>query len=151
MLEHYRLLFLRNTNYMNTTIEDITQQLTCFTGTTRYYRFSQLFPYLLLTDGTTYLAEACQCDWLLEKIATLQMHPHIFNHPALHMMQYWTLAVRENGTATLRCEWDKGKTVYTEEIPFTSFPLPKVCLWVQPCSYTQEGKKEWVIYLPSEY
>ncbi|MBD2212942.1 hypothetical protein H6G27_24140 [Nostoc linckia FACHB-104] len=136
---------------MNTTIEDIKQQLTCFTGTTRYYRFSQLFAYLLLTDGTKYLAEACKCYWLIEEIAVLQIHPHIYHHPTLQMIQFWTLVVRKDSTATLWCEWDEGKTVYTKEISYTTFPFAKIRLWVQPFSYSKDGKREWVIHLPSEY
>lgn len=51
-----------------------------FWGTSQYYQVSPLFPALLLTDGTRYLAEKGECYWLFEKIASLQEQPAIKNN-----------------------------------------------------------------------
>ncbi len=84
-----------------------------FTGTTQYYRYSPLFRQMVLTDGTRYLAEAGECYWLFDRIASLQIHPDIKNHPELQTLQFWWLDVREGQTGILTCEWHKDKIVYS--------------------------------------
>ena len=42
-------------------------QFTQFTGTAKYYRISRRH---LLTDGTKYLAEAAECFWMMDAIAS---------------------------------------------------------------------------------
>ncbi|NJL42457.1 MAG: hypothetical protein HC856_01605 [Pseudanabaena sp. RU_4_16] len=120
-----------------------------FTGTTQYYRYSPLFRRMVLTDGTRYLAEVGECYWLFDHIASLQAHPAIKEHPELKDIQFWRLEVREDQAATLTCEWDKGKTVYIEEISFTDFPLDHVRIWIAP-TWLENGLVQ-VALLPSEY
>lgn len=120
-----------------------------FTGTTQYYRYSKLFPFLLLTDGTKFLAERGECYWLFDKIATLQIVPAIKEHPKLRQIQFWKLVVHENRSATLTCEWDKNQTVYQEGLYSTDFPLSEVRVWIQPTEFT--GTRSLVAFLPSEY
>lgn len=121
-----------------------------FTGTTRYYRYSPLFRSFVLTDGTKYLAEAGECYWLFDQIASLQFLPVIRNHPELRVMQFWYLEVREDRSAVLRCEWDKNKTVYMDVIPYTDFPLEHIRIWVGQTSLDDAGQVR-VAFLPSEY
>jgi hypothetical protein len=122
-------------------------ELDSFTGgTSRYYRYSpQLFPTVFLTDGMQFLVETAQCYWLIDAIAALQYEPSIYNHPQLAEIQFWTLRVYENESATLSCEWDSDEVIYTQKIKWTDFPLPTQKIWVE--------KKEncTVIMLPNEY
>lgn len=123
-----------------------------FTGTTAYYQYSPLFANFLLTDGTKFLAEKAECYWLMDKIAALQIHPTIKNHPQLRTIQFWKLTVHDDRSATLLCEWDYNEMVYEERIDYTDFPLDSVKVWVQRTRLSEDSK-EWVYvaHLPSEY
>ena len=55
--------------------------------------------------------------------------------------QVWNLKVRSDRSATVFCDDGNGKPVYTQEIPFTDFPLDEVKLYFA----------NNVIHLPSEY
>ncbi|MBW4422556.1 MAG: hypothetical protein KME13_25645 [Myxacorys californica WJT36-NPBG1] len=117
-----------------------------FTGTLGYYRYSpQLFPNVVLTDGVRFLVETAQCYWLVDAIAAIQSDPTVCNHPQLAELQFWTLLVDENESATLLCEWESDEVVYTQKIEWADFPLPQQRIWVaieENCI---------VIMLPSEY
>lgn len=51
----------------------------------------------------------------------------------------------------LRCEWDLGQVVLTQEIPYTDFPLAQIRIWVQGSTGIEAGKMLQVAMLPSEY
>lgn len=121
-----------------------------FSGTSQYYRYSPLFPWLVLTDGTRYLVEHGECYWLIDQIASLQFYPTIKNHRELKALQLWRLDVKEDKSAMLSCEWDSNKVVYTESISHTDFPLDSVRIWIAPTWLEDSG---WVkvAFLPSEY
>jgi len=129
------------------TPEAIARHLPFFTGTQQYYR---LFPAFLLTEGAHYIAEACEAYWLFEVIASHQHNPKIANHPLLRVIQFWTLEVQER-QGRLRCEWDLGKVVLTQEIPDPDFPLAQIQIWVQGSTGIEAGKMLQVAMLPSEY
>lgn len=132
--------------------QEISNNLRQFTGTSAYYRYSPLFPFMLLTDGTKYLSDECQCYWFLDIIASMQLDPLIRDHQELQTMQFWNLTVNADRSATVTCEWDRHQTVYTQTIGYTDFPLNEVRIWVQP-HYPFPGTKEkqLVAHLPSEY
>jgi hypothetical protein len=134
--------------------DEIERNLIKFTGTTAYYQYSQLFSYLVLTDGTKYLAKAARCYWLFDQIASLQLHPKIRTHSQLKAIQFWRLHRSQENSGVLSCEWDKGQVVYEEKIRCTDFPLKQILLYVQPVSLNP-GKCRiahgWVCFLPSEY
>ena len=123
--------------------------LSGFTGTTTYYRWSVLFPRVVLTDGTKYLAETAGAYWLFDAIASYG--PRLVKHQdqRLHEMQFWTLKVdREKHSATLSCVADSGeKPVVLQRIPYTDFPLDEIKLYCTPGSEDEPT----VILLPSEY
>ena len=50
--------------------QEIKFNLDCFTGTENYYRWSVLFPDVVLTDGAKYLAEAADAYWLMDLLAS---------------------------------------------------------------------------------
>jgi len=86
------------------TVKEIANNLSQFSGTGAYYRYSPLFPFLLLTDGTRYLVEACNCYWLIDLIASMQRDPLIRDHKKLQAIQFWNLTVNAEQSATVTCE-----------------------------------------------
>jgi hypothetical protein len=108
-----------------------------FTGTEHYYSY---LGGLKLTDGVKFLADNADSYWLLDAIASYQGAAK--KDPMLREMQFWTLKTDvRKGTAVLTCERDSGNVAFTQEIPFTDFPLPEIKVWVS----------NDVALLPSEY
>lgn len=132
--------------------EEIRATLAQFSGTTVYHRYSALFPFMLLTDGTRYLAQNCKCYWLLDTIASMQYDARIYGNERLQEFQCWRLVVNRDRTAVLTCEWDSDQIVYRTELDYTDFPLQEVRIWVQPWYNPSEpSRKLLVAFLPSEY
>jgi len=113
--------------------EDLTQ----FTGSENWYRHA-LNPKVLYTDGARHVAVEGGAYWLLDIIATAQRYK---KRVAAEPFQVWRLYVRQDNSATLTCEDGNSKTVYTQEIEFTDFPICGITLWFS----------NGVIYLPSEH
>jgi hypothetical protein len=109
-----------------------------FTGTSEWFRHS-LMRNILYTEGVQFVAESASAYWLIDKIATLQLEPKI----AAEEFQVWRLVV--TGTEAVLTADDgngiAGKTLHTERLTFTDFPLAEIEMWV-------EGN---VILLPSEH
>jgi hypothetical protein len=134
------------------TVKEIANNLSQFSGTGAYYRYSPLFPFLLLTDGTRYLVEACNCYWLIDLIASMQRDPLIRDYKKLQAIQFWKLTVNAEQSATVTCEWDSEQTVYAQNIEYTDFPLSEARIWIQPYySSPSDKNKKLVAHLPSEY
>ena len=111
-------------------------QLSCFTGTERYYRISRRH---LLTDGTKYLAEEAECFWMMDVIAS---------HLSEIGTADWFVSVRvqvTEGRAVMIYEDGNGREHARQEIPYTDFHLNSITLYA--CWDTEH----WVIMLPSEY
>ena len=111
-------------------------QLNQFIGTEKYYRISRRH---LLTDGTKYLAEAAECFWMMDAIAS-------------HLCEIgtadWFVSVRvevTEGRAVMIYEDGNGREHARQEIPYTDFPLNSITL------YACWDGEHWVIMLPSEY
>jgi hypothetical protein len=81
-----------------------------FTGTEGYIRWSPLFPRMVLTDGTKFVAEnggGAGAYWLMDAIASHQ--PKALKDERLREMQFWNLTVTEKdggNTAILTCRAD---------------------------------------------
>ena len=139
--------------------EEIRSSLGQFTGTIDYHRYSPLFRNFLLTDGVKYLCEAAHCYWLIDIIASYQIHPKVKEHPKLQEIQFWTLEVDlEKHKGVVRCDWDSGQPVIEQAIPYTDFVLESQRIWVQPHSVPDDSagalrwkRVGWVAHLPSEY
>lgn len=132
--------------------EQLLTELKHFHGTAGYFRYSpSLFPKFLLTDGVHHLCERAACYWLMDVIASYQGHPKVKKNRELQGLQFWNLQVKDS-TGTVKCEWDKGKTVIKQEIPFTDFVLNAIDIWVAPYyPNPYEADKHWVAMLKSEY
>ena len=115
----------------------LNQSLNSFTGTEKYHRFSPLSQ-LVMTDGVKFLAEEAGAYWLLDIIASYQSK--CMKDNMLKDFQIWTLTV-EDGSGVVKCERDTDDVAFTQDIPYTDFPLDSIKL------YCIKG----VILLPSEY
>jgi hypothetical protein len=111
-------------------------QLRQFIGSENWYRHP-INRTVLYTDGAQFLAEHGGAYWLLDIIAIAQYEPCV----AQEDFQLWDLRVGSDRSATILCTDGNGNAVYTQEIPFTDFPLPGVRLYFA----------NNVIHLPSEY
>jgi hypothetical protein len=94
----------------------------------------------VLTDGAKYLAEECQCYWLMDMIASHVSA--IKDHFAIAI-----LTKTENDKALFTLQDDiPAKNVWAMQgVKYTDFPLDEVKLYV----IKDSGK--WVIMLTSEY
>ena len=117
--------------------------LSQFTGTEHYHRWSMLFPNFVLTDGAKYVAETCGAYWLMDAIAS---------YYSRYKDEPFVIAVLDknspyHGGWTLRLVDDiPSSTVFaTQKIEFSDFPLDEIKFYVLP----QEEYR--VILLPGEY
>jgi hypothetical protein len=116
-----------------------TADLAQFTGTAEWY--THPLTGLLYTDGVQFLAERGGAYWLIDAIASWQNDPLVRNDTMLQEIQFWTLTVRLDSSAVLRCERDTGDVALTQKIEFTDFPLESIKLYVE----------NGVLLLPSEH
>lgn len=100
---------------------------------------------LALTDGVVFLAKNADAYWLIDAIASHQKEA--LKDPRLQEIQFWTLKVKADKSATLICERDSDDVAITQEIPYTDFPLNEIKIWIEP-GYA--GENIWVAMLPSE-
>lgn len=117
---------------------EIRDNLSYFTGTERYYRWSPLFSRFVLTDGAQYLAQNAECYWLMDAIAS---------HVGAYHDQGFALArlKKQDKGWLLTLEDGNDGVLARQEIEFSDFPLDEITLYVCP----QDAM--WVILLPSEY
>jgi hypothetical protein len=119
--------------------------LSQFTGTTNYYRWSPLFRRAVLTDGTQYVAEEAGAYWLMDAIASHQPAVMAHHDDRLHSLQFWHLKVEPDHSAVLTCRADSGcEPAVTQQIEFTDFCLSEITIWVAVTDRV-------VLMLPSEY
>ena len=119
------------------TVQEIKQGLAQHYGTMAYHKFSIMFPNLVLTDGAKYLADSTGAYWLMNAIGSYQTE--CMKDKMLKDIQFWTFTVKD-GIGTIKCERDTGNVAFTQEIPYTDFPLDEIKLYVE----------NGVIMLPSE-
>lgn len=122
------------------TPDDIRAGLNQFHGSEEYYR--HWTSRAVITEGVKFLADACECYWLIDAIVSYQLEPRI----AGEEFQVWKLAV-SNHAATLTVDDGNGNVVGTYPIEYTDFPLGHAEIWLQRTSVRQP----WVLLLPSEY
>jgi len=119
-----------------------------FYGTEQWHRWSRLFPHMLLTDGTKYVADhggRSGAYWLFDAIGSHQ--PKALKNPRLRDFQLWVLRVNPDKSAVLTCQEDSGELPFIKQkIEYTDFDLKEIKLWVEPMD-----EKTWCILLPSEH
>lgn len=120
-----------------------------FTGDDIRYRHS-LSRNVIYTPGLRHVADAGGAYWMLDEIAlalgSRSMQRWLAADPRVGEMQFWTLAVNADSSATLSGVADAGVTPFFQKrIAWTDFPLERVDIW---CGY---DRQRWTLYLPSEH
>jgi hypothetical protein len=118
---------------MNTP-EQIKESLMQFTGTCNYYKHLLGIVY---TDGIKFLADECQCYWLIDVVASYQYDSKVKQEE----FQVYKLKVNADKTAILNIEDGNYNVVASQDFEFTDFPLDSIEIWF--CNNT--------CYLPSEH
>ena len=111
---------------------EINANLANFYGSETFTRYTNS----ILTDGAKYVAEACGAFWLLDIICSVQLIAKVKREE----FQVFSLVVKGQ-SATVTVTDGNDHVIYTQEIPYTDFPLPKIDLW----------RVNGTIMLPSEY
>lgn len=119
-----------------------------FIGSVDVYKYSPLFPNLVLTEGVKALAEVGECFWLIDQIASLQAHSKIKANTTKYDLQYWTLKVNhQDCSASLTC--NTQTKLYSERIEYTDFALDKITLVFGHSEFTN-GRPYQIVCLMSE-
>lgn len=117
--------------------EEIQRRLGGFTGTENYYKFHTL----KLTDGVKWLAEVCECYWLLDIIFSIARFERKLRGQEFVVCKIRVIRLAHSTKAVFTADDGNNNILYRQNIPFTDFPLDEIKL------YLVDG----VILLPSEY
>lgn len=107
-----------------------------FIGTTQLYL---IYPKVVLTDGTKYLADACEAYWLMDAIAS-----HIMGREKVDSFATAKLVVKDSA-AVLTLDDGNGNVFASQDIPFTTFPLDEILV------YCEWDGQRWTLLLPGEH
>jgi hypothetical protein len=116
---------------------ELKSALANFTGTEKYYR---IYPKVVLTDGTQYLAETAGCYWLMDlyasHLATIDPDLESFTCLKLNRIGSGAVIVIDDGNENQLAK---------QHVEYTDFPLASFTL------YGIWTERFWVLLLPSEY
>lgn len=125
---------------------ELRNSLAQFTGTEKWYRHG-MFRQLYLTDGTKYLADKAKAWWLVDAIGShIVTNKNVRREP----FQNWRFVKGEKKHRLFVTDGGKGdtpRTVASQQIDFTDFPLDDIELW----AIWDDGLRGFVLMLPSEY
>lgn len=103
-------------------------------GTNEYHKLSFLQGNTFLcTDGIKELADAAECFWLIDAIFS---HQPAIRRKGHGDFQVWRLKVKQDNSCTLEAWTDTPEGLHSsllvrQEIPYTSFPLLEVEVWLK--------------------
>jgi hypothetical protein len=91
---------------------------------------------LVFSEGVQYMAECAGAYWLIDIVASYQMHKKVKNNKRLQEFQLWELKVKtdKNGgkSAVVTLREDTGEpVVIRQKIEYTDFPLDYIKLYVE--------------------
>jgi hypothetical protein len=91
---------------------------------------------LVYSEGVYYMAERAGAHWLIDIVASYQMHKKVKNNKRLQEFQLWELKVKtdKNGgkSAVVTLREDTGEpVVIRQKIEYTDFPLDYIKLYVE--------------------
>lgn len=112
----------------------ILANLQYFSGSTNFYMFTRKIIY---SEGVRYLAEHCDCYWLLDLINSWQTEKVVNEQE----FQVYKLKVNPDHSATVTIEDGNYNILAIQNIEFTDFPLISIDIWFSNDT----------IYLPSEH
>ena len=122
------------------TQSELIRELNNFPGSETFTHYSPLiFPKVILTEGTKYIADEWGAYWLMDAISS---------HLLKTRGEFVVVKLIKNGNAaTLTLADDAPPTVIyaKQEIEYTDFPLDEITL------YAIYDSRYWTILLPSEY
>lgn len=124
------------------TPEYIKTNLSGFTGTEQYHRFSLLWRNVLLTDGAKFLADNAECFWLFDIIASAQLK----NAVKAEEFQVWNLVKTGSKAIVKASNGNDDNQIYTQAIPYTDFPLDSIKLYA-----IRDFEGTLIVMLTSEY
>ena len=122
---------------LTTPTANLLSALSQFTGTEQYYR---LYPTLVLTDGTKYLADTAGCYWLMDLYAShlASVDPKVES--------FTCLKLTKNGIgAEIEIEDGNTHALAKQHVEYTDFPLDTFVF------YAVWAGEFWVSMLTSEY
>jgi hypothetical protein len=108
-----------------------------FTGSTTCYQ--HVTRALIYTEGVRFLAQNGRLYWLIDIIASWQLHA--LKDPALAEFQLWELRIANDRTAAVICLRDCDDEAFRQELPFADSALDYVKLYVE----------DGMLMLPSEH
>lgn len=109
-----------------------------FSGTECYTR---LYPQILLTDGTKFLAENADCFWLMDIFAS-----HLLTSINPNQEPFTVLnLIKHHDSAMVVIDDGNGVILATQAIEYTDFPLESIKL------YGCWNEAFWILMLPGEY
>ena len=116
---------------------DLKCELAQFTGTEKYYR---IYPEVVLTDGTKYLADEASCYWLMDLYAShlASVDPNIESFTCLKL-------TKRGLGAEILIEDGNTHALAKQQIEYTDFPLESFMF------YAVWAGDFWVLMLRSEY
>ena len=101
------------------TKEQILECLMMFTGTERYYKH----PFgIMFTDGVKFLADECQCYWLIDIVASYQFEPKVKEQE----FQVYKLKLNEDKSAIINIEDGDYNIITTQNLEFTHIPYSQI-------------------------
>jgi len=96
----------------------LVQSLGHFIGTERYY--PHWTKSIRWTDSIQFLCEEAKAYWLMDIVASYQMHKKVRNA----RFQLWKIKMNPDDTALVTMQEDTGQPyLVSQEIPYTDFPL----------------------------
>lgn len=129
----------------------LSSDLSRFTGTEQYIKWSPLFQKHFLTDGVYHLVDSVGAYWLVDAIASYHSAVMSSSDTRLHTMQIWFLKRKKSG-CELSCWADTGegeKAAICQNVEYSDFfdeyLEDEIKFYVCPSEFG------WVIMLPSEY
>jgi len=116
---------------------ELQSALAQFTGTEHYYR---IYPKVVLTDGTQYLADRAGCYWLMDLYASYlaSVNPNIESFTCLKL-------TRRGNVADIVIEDGNTHALAKQQIEYTDFPLENFMF------YAVWSGEFWVLMLTNEY
>jgi hypothetical protein len=116
---------------------DLKCALAQFTGTEKYHR---IYPQVVLTDGTKYLADEAGCYWLMDLYAShlASVDPNIESFTCLKL-------TKRGLGAEIIVEDGNTHALAKQQIEYTDFPLENFIF------YAVWSGDFWVLMLTSEY
>lgn len=99
---------------------NLLNELQAFSGSEKFYEYSPLGSKVFIyTEGIKHLAEAGDCYWLLDIVASYQGSKALKGEE----FQVWELYVSDEQTAVVKCQDGNDNYLITQKIPYTDIPL----------------------------